>query len=57
MLGYVEIFFLSRQGEAWKYKIDAGKTPRGVNHFWIFEKLISWLRTVLAFVESDSTQC
>ena len=62
MLVYVEIvhiyeekkyYSLSRQGEASKDKIYAGKSPHSVSHFSNFEKLIFltsrwvWLRAVL----------
>ena len=65
MLGYVQIitlylFFkysLSRRGEACKDKIEAGKTPRRVSHFWIFGNVIYCLRAVLACAESDTEQC
>ena len=34
---YFIYYFLSRQGETCKDKIDAGKTPRSVGQFWISE--------------------
>ena len=43
--------YLSRQGEAWKNKIDVGKTPWCVIHFWIYKNLFYRIRAVLACVE------
>ena len=54
MLVYVEIvhkYFLSRQGEACKYKIDTGKTPRSVSLRGVR------LCAVLVCADSDSSQC
>ena len=43
--------YLSRQGEAWKNKIDVGKTPWCVIHFWIYKNLFYRICAVLACVE------